>query len=144
MKTPTATQNAAFDFVESRKPDRVVGSSPMWAWVALCEAFVAGAAFARAEGDPVQAEEASVSGNVPSLDEMRALLAGPFKLMADHEEVTPKMDGYLMKCCDCGLVHEMKFRAIKVTLWSANGDFAYDVLDPLEYRVEFSAARVGK
>ncbi len=25
--------------------------------------------------------------------------------------VTPKDNGYLMKCCDCGLVHEMEFKA---------------------------------
>lgn len=28
---------------------------------------------------------------------------------------TPIKSGYLMKCCDCGLVHRMDFRVIKPT-----------------------------
>ena len=27
----------------------------------------------------------------------------------------PVMNGYLMKCCDCGLVHEMQFKALEQT-----------------------------
>ena len=27
--------------------------------------------------------------------------------------VQPHHEKYLMKCCDCGLVHEMQFRAVK-------------------------------
>jgi len=27
----------------------------------------------------------------------------------------PKMKGYMMQCCDCGLVHEVEFRVAKVT-----------------------------
>jgi len=26
--------------------------------------------------------------------------------------VNPKMKGYLLKCCDCGLVHEMDFEVL--------------------------------
>ena len=29
------------------------------------------------------------------------------------EWVNPKADGYLMQCCDCGLVHEMQFRVVR-------------------------------
>lgn len=29
------------------------------------------------------------------------------------EWVQPKHDGYYMKCCDCGLVHKMKFKVVK-------------------------------
>ncbi len=25
----------------------------------------------------------------------------------------PVMKGYLMKCCDCGLIHEMQFKALE-------------------------------
>ena len=32
----------------------------------------------------------------------------------DNEWVTPKMQGYRMSCCDCGLVHELDF---KVKRW---------------------------
>lgn len=28
--------------------------------------------------------------------------------------VQPKMDGYKMGCCDCGLVHKMQFRVLKL------------------------------
>jgi hypothetical protein len=61
-----------------------------------------------------------------------------------NEEVTPIMDGYLMKCCDCGLVHRMTFRAIKVTSRAENGSFGFDVLDPKEYRVLLTAERAGQ
>lgn len=27
------------------------------------------------------------------------------------EWITPKQKGYLMKCCGCGLIHELEFRA---------------------------------
>lgn len=27
--------------------------------------------------------------------------------------VSPKMRGYLMKCCDCGLVHEIDFKVVR-------------------------------
>lgn len=26
----------------------------------------------------------------------------------------PKMKGYLMQCCDCGLIHEVDFRVYKI------------------------------
>lgn len=31
------------------------------------------------------------------------------------EWTEPIMKGYLMQCCDCGLVHEMQFRALEQT-----------------------------
>ena len=34
---------------------------------------------------------------------------------APGEWVTPVRTGYLMKCCDCGLVHRIDFRVIKPT-----------------------------
>lgn len=36
-----------------------------------------------------------------------------FKQVATGEWVTPVRNGYLMKCCDCGLVHRMDFRVAK-------------------------------
>ena len=33
-----------------------------------------------------------------------------FKKVKSKEWVQPIMKGYLMKCCDCGLVHKMDFR----------------------------------
>lgn len=29
------------------------------------------------------------------------------------EWICPKMSGYRMKCCDCGLVHDVDFRVVK-------------------------------
>ena len=31
----------------------------------------------------------------------------------DGDIVRPKMSGWKLMCCDCGLVHQMKFRVIK-------------------------------
>jgi Zn-finger protein len=27
--------------------------------------------------------------------------------------ISPKMTGYLMQCCDCGLIHEIDFKVVK-------------------------------
>ena len=42
--------------------------------------------------------------------------------------VHPKMRGYLMACCDCGLVHEMQFKAIVITKRMRGGRFLYEEL----------------
>ena len=62
------------------------------------------------------------------------------KVLAD-EHVTPVMDNYLMKCCDCGLVHAMDFRAVKVTEHYETGEWAYKALDPAKYRILLRARR---
>jgi hypothetical protein len=53
--------------------------------------------------------------------------------------IQPKHDGYLMQCCDCGLVHELQFRVVK----DCEGDEidADDVTDGL---VVFRASRRDK
>jgi hypothetical protein len=65
-----------------------------------------------------------------------------FEKVLDNQEVTPVMDGYLMKCCGCGLVHRMTFRVVKVTDTSGDGTFKGYELDPSEYRVSIKAERV--
>lgn len=37
-----------------------------------------------------------------------------YKQVYSGEWVQPTRKGYLMKCCDCGLVHRMDFRLIKI------------------------------
>lgn len=37
------------------------------------------------------------------------------------EEVFPQMQGYRMQCCDCGLVHTLNFRVVKVVSVSEDG-----------------------
>jgi len=54
--------------------------------------------------------------------------------------VHPKMRGYLMACCDCGLVHEMQFKAIAVKDRRA-GRFIYAELPEDVFRVQFRARR---
>jgi len=34
------------------------------------------------------------------------------KKAKDHEWLQPKMKGFVMACCDCGLVHKMDFRIV--------------------------------
>lgn len=35
-----------------------------------------------------------------------------FKIAKDNEWIHPKQKGYLMSCCDCGLVHWLDFRVV--------------------------------
>jgi hypothetical protein len=54
----------------------------------------------------------------------------------------PVMRGYLMQCCDCGLVHEMEFRALRRFGRLTNGKtWKADKLDQDRYRVEFRVKR---
>jgi len=36
-----------------------------------------------------------------------------FHIVKNGEWIQPVKRGYLMKCCDCGLVHKIDFRIIK-------------------------------
>lgn len=36
-----------------------------------------------------------------------------YKVHQDGDLVQPKMKGYKMRCCDCGLVHVLDFSVIK-------------------------------
>lgn len=50
------------------------------------------------------------------------------------------MKGYHMKCCDCGLVHEMEFKAFAETRQRRNG--AFEIVElPWPIRVLFRARR---
>lgn len=54
--------------------------------------------------------------------------------------VQPIMRGYLFKCCDCGLVHEMQFNALEqVTTPTKRGTWKAKKLP--HARVEFRARR---
>lgn len=57
--------------------------------------------------------------------------------------VNPKMDNYFMACCDCGLVHEMQFRAFRRGRVRADGSYMLEVLRPLGYGVRFRARRAA-
>jgi len=39
----------------------------------------------------------------------------------------PKMKGYLMQCCGCGLIHEVEFRVYKIVARNANGSMVVEL-----------------
>lgn len=45
-----------------------------------------------------------------SISPMNAKIPSKFKRAKENKWEQPIMNGYLMKCCDCGLVHEVDFR----------------------------------
>jgi len=55
---------------------------------------------------------------------------------------TPKMKGYLMQCCDCGLIHEVEFGVYRIIKRYKSG--AKDVVDAGdEYVVRMRMKRGG-
>jgi len=58
---------------------------------------------------------------------------------------SPEMKGYLMGCCDCGLVHEMEFKVVKrKKKQTPNGWWEADEMNPDIYRVVMRAKRIEK
>lgn len=55
--------------------------------------------------------------------------------------IQPVMTGYKMGCCDCGLVHNMEFVAVRASAKNPDGTFEYEELDTTEFRVTFRAQR---
>lgn len=55
--------------------------------------------------------------------------------------VPPVMRGYRMACCDCGLVHEMQFKAVRVTKIRRDGSWEYRALSVKSFRVMLRAKR---
>ena len=53
---------------------------------------------------------------------------------------SPTMHGYLMKCCDCGLVHEAQFQVVKVDK-REGVNFEGELMDASEYRVQMRMRR---
>lgn len=58
--------------------------------------------------------------------------------------VNPTMNGYLLACCDCGLVHEMEFRAFKRGRVRKDGSYLIEILRPAAYGVRFRARRAPR
>ena len=53
----------------------------------------------------------------------------------------PKMRGYLMQCCDCGLVHEVEFRVVKATKRKRWGWKDGEIIDDPDYQVQMRMRR---
>jgi hypothetical protein len=75
MSVLTDTQRAANAFYENRKPDQVVGRVDFWAWGALYDAFMAGAAF-ESERLAAIVDEIAAKGDDVSLSDIAGLLRG--------------------------------------------------------------------
>ena len=57
----------------------------------------------------------------------------------------PRMENYLMACCDCGLTHRMQFRVGIVTHGNAKtGAYRMRLLPDTEFRVMFRAQRAER
>lgn len=39
-----------------------------------------------------------------------------YPIVTDGEWIQPKRKGYILECCDCGLVHRINFRLVKKEL----------------------------
>jgi hypothetical protein len=55
--------------------------------------------------------------------------------------VPPVMRGYKMACCDCGLVHNMQFKVVRVTKTMRDGSWTYAAVKGGKVRVMFRAQR---
>lgn len=65
-----------------------------------------------------------------------------FKIVKENVPQYPVMDNYKMKCCDCGLVHEIDFQVVKVIKTHKDGTWSCVDLDKKKYRVEIKARRI--
>lgn len=56
----------------------------------------------------------------------------------------PIMQGYLMQCCDCGLIHQMEFRVLKRAkkTKSKNGYWKAEEMPSDKYRISMRAKRI--
>jgi hypothetical protein len=65
----------------------------------------------------------------------------PFKKVKPNDWQYPSIRVYKMQCCDCGLVHNMEFKVVRVTKKTKNGYFTIDDVDDPFLRVAIRAKR---
>lgn len=53
----------------------------------------------------------------------------------------PNMEKYKMQCCDCGLVHDIEFQAIRITKQNEDGSFQFEELPKDQFCVRLKAKR---
>ncbi len=58
--------------------------------------------------------------------------------------INPKMTGYHMACCDCGLVHTINFRVFKIEKQHKNGRKEVILLPKSKYGVDMKVRRNEK
>ena len=54
---------------------------------------------------------------------------------------TPVMRGYRLGCCDCGLVHDIDFRVVRIVRRRRNGVKEGEVLSSKDYQIGFRVRR---
>lgn len=57
------------------------------------------------------------------------------------EWINPKLDGYKLACCDCGLVHKVDFRIIRPSVLGARTIDEWDEVDDPNLMVLFRVFR---
>ena len=60
----------------------------------------------------------------------------PVNLNGWTDWVTPIMQGYKMACCDCGLVHNVEFRVVRVKRHCKDGGCIVEDLPTNKYKVQ--------
>ena len=55
--------------------------------------------------------------------------------------IQPVMSGYKMACCDCGLVHDLDFKAVRVKSKNDDGTWNFVELDDGRYRITMRVRR---
>lgn len=58
--------------------------------------------------------------------------------------INPRMgdDGlYRLGCCDCGLIHDVEFKVVRITLKNDDGSYEYENVESPEYKVHFRVRR---
>jgi len=55
--------------------------------------------------------------------------------------VSPIMTKYRMACCDCGLVHDIEFKIVKVVMKNKDGSFEYEDINSSKFRIIFRGKR---
>lgn len=58
--------------------------------------------------------------------------------------IRPTMNGYHISCCDCGLVHTLNFRALKIIKITKKGTKIGKILPKDKYQIEFKISRNNK
>ena len=64
-----------------------------------------------------------------------------YKIWKDGEAHYPVMNGYLQKCCECGDVHKLGFKVVKVTKVNDDGTWEFKEMNSKKYRIEVTAYR---
>ena len=64
-----------------------------------------------------------------------------YPIMQNGELVSPKMEGYKMRCCDCNLVHKIDFAIVKIKKEYPDGSMDVETVEDKFYKVVFRVHR---